>query len=216
MARLKRGVRELLTQALPEFGVRADPEAVDRLSAFLERLVRWNARVRLVGSADPEELVYRHVGESVFLGQVISLGTQRLLDVGSGAGFPGLALQLSYPGLSTTLVEVNAKKAAFLKEVVREQQLGRVIEARVEDVEPQDIELITVRALERMQEGPGWAERHLARGGQLAAWLSMDAAREWRERFREWEWREPVIIPGTRSRAIVVGSPAQRRGGTGE
>lgn len=195
----------LLRDALPTYGVAPDPERVARLAQFLEQLVRWNRRIRLVGSDDPEELVYRHVGESLYLHPLLPLATQRLLDVGSGAGFPGLALQLSFPALSTTLVEANARKAAFLQEMVRQQGLGRVLVERAENI-AETADIVTLRALEHMSLGPERFAHLLIPGGKLAAWISLGMAEEWRQRFAQWIWSEPQLIPATHDRAILIGS----------
>lgn len=99
-------------------------ELLPPLSAYLDLLVRWNARTNLTAIRDPEEMVRRHFGESLFaarhLGNLNSStvpGT--LLDLGSGAGFPGLPIALARPEIAVTLAESQGKKATFLREAVR-------------------------------------------------------------------------------------------------
>ncbi len=93
-----------------------------QLSAYLDLLVKWNARTNLTAIREPEEMVQRHFGESLFAGVQIagrvSPGAS-LLDFGSGAGFPGLPIQLLLPELRMTLAESQGKKASFLREAVR-------------------------------------------------------------------------------------------------
>jgi 16S rRNA (guanine527-N7)-methyltransferase len=197
---------EILLARLPaEYGVILDAAAVVRLKNFLHLLVRWNERVRLIGSTSPDVLVLRHVCESLFLAKLVPLERQRLIDVGSGAGFPGFALQLAFPQLTTTLVEVNAKKAAFLKEAVRQAGLGRVVQSRSEELN-QQAEIVTGRALEHMASGPAWAENLVSEDGVLACWVSLETASTWTKSSTVWQWREPVLIPNTHSRAILIGS----------
>lgn len=211
MGCVSEGIESLLRSALPEYGVAPTPERLARLTDFLERLIRWNRRIRLVGSAAPEELVLRHVGESLFLHSLIPLAGKTLLDVGSGAGFPGLALQLAFPELSTTLVESNSRKAAFLQEVVRVSGLGRVIVARAEDVRER-AEILTLRAVEGMERGPNRYAHLLIPGGKLAAWITLEMADRWRL-LPPWHWAEPALLPGTRQRAILLGElPGERPG----
>lgn len=99
-------------------------ELLPPLSAYLDLLVRWNARTNLTAIRDPEEMVRRHFGESLFAAR--HLGTLNastvpatLLDLGSGAGFPGLPIALARPEIAVTLAESQGKKATFLREAVR-------------------------------------------------------------------------------------------------
>jgi 16S rRNA (guanine527-N7)-methyltransferase len=195
--------QELIRNVLPEYGLSLDTATVERLAAYLDLLTRWNERIRLVGSTEPAVLVRNHLAESLYLGRLITLSEQAVIDVGSGAGFPGVALQLAWPKLKTTYVEANAKKATFLKEVVRQTGLGRVITARAEDVKEQ-ADIVTARALERMELGPSWAEHLVVPNGMLACWISIDFARDWARRSTGWQWQEPVILPGTHSRSIAL------------
>ncbi|MGH9403017.1 MAG: 16S rRNA (guanine(527)-N(7))-methyltransferase RsmG, partial [Terriglobia bacterium] len=88
------------------------------MSTYLGLLLRWNEKINLTAIRTPEECVTRHFAESLFLARHEQLNG-RLLDIGSGAGFPGLALKVAVPELAVTLLEPVAKKRAFLKEVVR-------------------------------------------------------------------------------------------------
>ena len=94
-----------------------------QLSAYLDLLLKWNARTNLTAIREPEEIVRRHFGESLFAGTAARRSALRrdasLLDFGSGAGFPGLPIQLLLPDLRVTLAESQGKKASFLREAVR-------------------------------------------------------------------------------------------------
>jgi 16S rRNA (guanine527-N7)-methyltransferase len=126
---------------------------LEQLSVYLDLLVKWNARTNLSAIREPEEMVRRHFGESLFaaecLAAEISPGTT-LLDLGSGAGFPGLPIALAHPALQVTLAESQNKKAAFLREVVR--SLGIPVEVwanRVENLPPtRQFDIITLRAVD--------------------------------------------------------------------
>src|SRR6266851_4493562 len=108
-------IADLITPYLP------DPPAtlLSRLSTYLDLLLKWNARTNLTAIRDPEEIVRRHFGESLFAAQHLDPATPTLLDFGSGAGFPGLPIALFHPGIQVTLAESQNKKAAFLREAVR-------------------------------------------------------------------------------------------------
>lgn len=94
------------------------PAILPQLSAYLDLLLKWNARTNLTAIRNPEEIVRRHFGESLFA--ATHLGTpDTLLDLGSGAGFPGLPIALLQPQIYVTLAESQNKKASFLREAVR-------------------------------------------------------------------------------------------------
>src|ERR1700677_5339784 len=89
-----------------------DPSLLPQFSPYLDLLLRWNARTNLTAIRDPEEIVRRHFGESLFAASHIAAllpQTASLLDFGSGAGFPGLPIQLLLPSLSVTLAESQGK-----------------------------------------------------------------------------------------------------------
>src|SRR5450755_2213230 len=112
---------------------------LDQISTYIDLLLRWNARINLTAVRDPDHIVTRHFGESFFLARHLfpehvgtaapgcpaeqGSATVRAIDIGSGAGFPALPLKIWSPAIHLTLVESNHKKAAFLREVVRELRL---------------------------------------------------------------------------------------------
>ncbi len=150
-----------------------------QLSEYLDLLVKWNARTNLTAIREPEEMVRRHFGESLFMG--IQLGSRvvsdaTLLDFGSGAGFPGLPIQLLHPALRVTLAESQGKKASFLREAVRTLALPtEVWAARVETMPlNRTFEAVTLRAVDNMQQALADAQQRVASGGWLAI-LSTEA-----------------------------------------
>ncbi len=110
---------KIATLLTPYLEGEAPPELYPQLSTYLDLLLKWNARTNLTAIRDPEEIVRRHFGESLFAGQHIPPDARTLLDFGSGAGFPGLPIQLLRPEITVTLAESQNKKATFLREVVR-------------------------------------------------------------------------------------------------
>lgn len=122
-------------------------------SAYLDLLLKWNARTNLTAIRDPEEIVRRHFGESLFAARHLDPGTPTLLDFGSGAGFPGLPIALLRPDIAVTLAESQNKKATFLREAVR--VLGLKVEvwpSRVEDMPSgRQFHTVALRAVDRME-----------------------------------------------------------------
>ena len=139
-----------------------------QLSTYLDLLVKWNQRTNLSAIRDPRQMVSRHFGESLFAARHLPQGGT-LLDLGSGAGFPGLPIALARPELSVTLAESQNKKASFLREVVR--TLGVAVEVwggRVEDMPAgRRFDLITLRAVDRPEIALEVARARLAPGGSM-------------------------------------------------
>jgi len=120
----------LLQEGAEILELQLPPHALDQFRIYLEELQRWNARVNLSGLKTDRDIVIKHFLDSLavlpYLGDAASLA-----DLGSGAGFPGLALKLARPALTLTLVEARAKKAAFLEYLVSLLKLEGVEVAQV-------------------------------------------------------------------------------------
>jgi|SRR6185312_3677697 len=215
-------LRRAVEAALPVYGVRAAAAQHELFVHYLAAVAQANQRVRLVGRAAAEELAARHLGESLALGQALRLDRQRVVDIGSGAGFPGLALALGWPELSTTLVESNQKKAAFLRSVAETLALGNRVAVRAEFLERRAqaappwlaaADLVTVRALERMETVPDWLGRRLRPGTPAAFWVTDARAEGWRREYPSWQWGVFHALPASEHRGILLGrSPDVSRG----
>ena len=165
-------IADLLTPYLP------DPPATlfPQLSTYLDLLLKWNARTNLTAIRDPEEIVRRHFGESLFAARHLNPttpdpGPMTLPDFGSGAGFPGLPIALLRPHLQVTLAESQNKKAAFLREAVRTLNLPNVEvwAARVEVLPAnRQFRVVTLRAVDNMEAALSAAKVRIAPGGLLA------------------------------------------------
>lgn len=127
-------------------------EILPLLSEYLDLLLKWNARTNLTAIRSPEEVVQRHFGESLFAGFRVGV-PETLLDLGSGAGFPGIPIALLRKEIQVTLAESQNKKASFLREAVRTLNLSNVEvwPARAE-VLPADrgFHTVTLRAVDNM------------------------------------------------------------------
>ena len=117
----------------------SDP-LLEGLSRYLDLLIRWNRTINLTGLSSLDEAVDRLLVEPVIAARELPAGAIRILDVGSGAGSPGFPLKLAQPAAHLTLVESKVRKAAFLREVVRELRLTEV------DVETARYEQLLSRA----------------------------------------------------------------------
>jgi 16S rRNA (guanine527-N7)-methyltransferase len=159
-------IAELLIPYLPNmpFGLCA------QLSTYLDLLLKWNARTNLTAIRDPEEIVRRHFGESLFAARHLDPGTTTLLDFGSGAGFPGLPIALLRPEIVVTLAESQNKKATFLREVVRTLALPiEVWSNRVEAMPTaRRFDVVALRAVDDMETAVPAAIARIVPGGRLA------------------------------------------------
>jgi 16S rRNA (guanine527-N7)-methyltransferase len=165
-------IRDLLAPYLPEVPATLLPQ----LSTYLDLLLKWNARTNLTAIRDPEEIVRRHFGESLFAARHLDpatpeAGTVTLLDVGSGAGFPGIPIALLRPGIQVTLAESQSKKASFLREALRTLNLpnAEVWAARAETLPAsRQFRIVALRAVDNMEAALTVARARVAPGGQLA------------------------------------------------
>jgi 16S rRNA (guanine527-N7)-methyltransferase len=133
------------------------PTLYGQLATYLELLVKWNARTNLTAIRSPDEIVRRHFGESLFAAQHLDVNhtanCETLLDFGSGAGFPGLPIQLLRPDIRVTLAESQNKKAAFLREAVRTLGLKTGVWAARVEAMPSALrfDVVTLRAVDNME-----------------------------------------------------------------
>jgi 16S rRNA (guanine527-N7)-methyltransferase len=158
-------IGELITDYYPA----PTGKLLEQLAIYLELLLKWNARTNLTSIREPEEIVRRHFGESLFAAAHLP-ETGTLLDLGSGAGFPGLPIQLARPALRVTLAESQNKKAAFLREVVRTLDLPTEVWGDRAENLPADrrFDMVALRAVDRPDEALAVARERLAVGGILA------------------------------------------------
>jgi len=201
-----------IARILKEYGVEVSPGLCKAIRAYMDLLLKWNQKVSLTSVTDPEEIVGRHFGESLFALRAVPIQPRRLVDVGSGAGFPGLALKLLLPETDVTLIEANVKKATFLGEVVR--QLGleyvSVLRTRTEEMHLHGpiADCVTARAIGDFAQLLEWSACALEPAGKLVLWLgSEDAAKV--VGFTGWSWADQLLIPNSARRVLLAGSPKQ-------
>ena len=144
--------------------------ATERLKIFVALLAKWNAAINLVSPASLTDVWTRHVADSAQVIDYAPIRRARWLDMGSGAGFPGVVIALitaDTPNpVEMILVESDQRKAAFLSTVSRETGVPMIIQAaRIEAVAPQNVDIVSARALAPLVKLCAFAERHLAPDG---------------------------------------------------
>jgi 16S rRNA (guanine527-N7)-methyltransferase len=136
-----------------------------RLRQFAELVTKWSNKINLVSKHDLPHLWERHIQDSLALVPYIPAGTNAAIDLGSGAGFPGLVLAIE-TGIAFTLIESDSRKAAFLMEAARELAAPlKVLNARIETAKTTPAPLVTARALAPLDKLLGLAVPHLAAEG---------------------------------------------------
>jgi len=204
---------------------------LDHISTYIDMLLRWNPRINLTGIRDPKEIVTRNFGESLFAARHLFptpalqgkteknfsaasassavRGLARVADFGSGAGFPGVPIKIWAPEVALTLIESNHKKAIFLREVVRSLTLTDVdIEnARAENIAPtRTFDIVTLRAVERFTDALPIAARLLAPAARLTLLIAAPQLEAARSVLPTLTWTQPIPIPQSHSRLLLVGS----------
>ena len=200
---------------LQPFGLELAVPQVEAIRVYLTLLLRWNQKINLTGIRTEEECVTRHFGECLYLTTTESI-SGRLVDVGSGAGFPGLALKIVRPELSVILLEPSTKKRAFLKEVVRQCNVAdvHITGQRMEEFsgggESRNVDIVTARGLRHREEIAAMSNKLLVSSGKLCLWLTRRDAEELARRMGSFRWKSPVALPLTRERVILVGEKENR------
>jgi 16S rRNA (guanine527-N7)-methyltransferase len=140
------------------------PETLARLEAYADLLIRWSARINLVSRASLADLWRRHILDSAQLYRFVPSAARSVIDLGSGAGLPGLVLAiLGSPGVE--LIEADRRKAAFLREAARITGADvRICACRIEEVPPHPADVVTARACAPLNRLLDLAERFIAPG----------------------------------------------------
>ncbi|WP_103103110.1 16S rRNA (guanine(527)-N(7))-methyltransferase RsmG [Pseudomonas sp. LFM046] len=162
-----------LSRGAQQLAVELTPEKQERLLAYLALLIKWNKAYNLTAVRDPDEMVSRHLLDSLSVVPFVAALGDNWLDVGSGGGMPGIPLAILFPERRFTLLDSNGKKTRFLTHVKLELKLANleVVHNRVEAFAPeQPFNGIVSRAFSSLEDFSNWT-RHLGDGE--TRWLAM-------------------------------------------
>ena len=164
--------------------------------------------MNLTAVRNPGQIVQRHFGESFFAAQKLLRPEDafKIVDVGSGAGFPGLQMAMYAPRSEIILVEAQSKKAAFLNEVIRRVELknAHVLNQRAESYTG-EAKLVTMRAVERFEAVLPTAVKLVEPGERLGLMIGAAQIESAAKLVPEVGWRQPIAVPGGHSRVLLVG-----------
>ena len=195
--------------------IELDETRLRAISTHIDLLLKWNARTNLTAIRQPGEIVQRHFGESLFTATHLLEQNlpQTAIDLGSGAGFPGVPFALLAPEVQVTLIEAQQKKATFLKELIRVLGLknARVFSDRAENYLG-TADLVMLRAVERFEQVLRMAVRMTNPGGRVALMIGSGQVESAKRLVAELIWDNPIEVPCSLSRELLVGIKSPKVG----
>jgi 16S rRNA (guanine527-N7)-methyltransferase len=198
-----------IRKALSEFRIDVDMNQIGQIQEYIRLLLVWNDKVNLTAIRDPLDILQRHFCESMFAANVVELGKCRLADIGTGAGFPGLALKILLPEAQIVLVESNIKKATFLAEVVRALRVTgvNVLVSRYEELgdEIAPIDFLLARALGEFEVFLKWAASEQVDAKRVILWVGASDV-EQVLKSPGWVWESAVNVPQSLRRVLLIGN----------
>ena len=204
---MKTEIEAGLREGLPQLGLEPADDLVRSLAHFLRLLERWNRAFNLTGTRDPEEMVSRHVFDS--LSALPFLHGISVLDVGSGAGLPGLPLAMVEGRRQFTLLDSSGKKLRFIRHAIGELKLENVatVQVRAEDYTPADpFDTVICRAFSSLGDFARRCGRLVGGAGRLLAMKGRSPDLELQNLPEGWQATEVarLQVPGLESRRHMV------------
>lgn len=196
-----------LARGVIELGLALPAGAEQRLLAYLELLRKWNRVYNLTAVRESQRMVSHHLLDC--LAAAPHVAARSILDIGSGAGLPGIPLALALPNARVTLLDANHKKAAFLRQAVMELKLANaeVVCERAEAWKPEArFEVVISRAFSDLAEFVSLAGRHAAADGRLVAMKGIHPHEEITQLPPGWKVLQvtALTIPGLRAQRHLV------------
>lgn len=189
--------------------IELDESRFRTISTYIDLLLKWNARINLTAIRDPSEIVQRHFGESLFIAKYLLEDGRphSAIDLGSGAGFPGVPFAMLAPDVQVTLIESQQKKATFLKELV--YTLGiknvKIFCDRAESY-PGTADLVMLRAVEKFEQILATAVQLTKASGRVALMIGSGQEEFARKLKPDIGWGHAVPIPCSNSRELLIGT----------
>ena len=118
--------KELFIKKVKELNIEIDEKKLEQLNIYMTLLQTENKKYNLTAITKEEDIYLKHFYDSLTITKIIKLDKQKLCDLGTGAGFPGLVLKIVFPKLDVTLIEATNKKCEFLKLVINELKLEKI------------------------------------------------------------------------------------------
>ena len=216
---VEKTILHTLSEGAAQIGIRLGQTELDLFAAYHRELLLWNRRINLVSEKSSREIIIRHFLDSQTVAPCIERPEGLLIDLGSGAGFPGIPLRIALPGLQLWLVEASRKKTSFLSHIVRILHLEgvTVVRERIEALIGEktcagSFDTVLSRAAIKLPELVRTASFFLAPGGLLIAMKGPDPREEMEAAERvltaagmDYAASRDVLLPGINlSRKIII------------
>ena len=202
-------IKEILEDPRLIISPTAPPEQmVSQFGSYLDLLVKWNQKINLTSEKSSQDILLRHIFDSLQYATFIS-SQDEILDIGSGAGFPGIPLKIIYPELVATLIESQRKRCSFLETVI--SQLGltaiKVINDRAEKTSPKRlVEAVILRGVSDIKSCLELATPFLGEGGKVVLKKGLEERGELKQPIYGFALEQEVVVTGynnKKSRLLV-------------
>ena len=198
-----------IRKAISEFQIAVNRDQISQIQDYIRLLLAWNDKVNLTAIRNPLEILYRHFCESMFATKTVNFGKCRLADIGTGGGFPGLAMKILLPETQMVLVESNIKKATFLAEVTRALRItgANVLVSRYEELgeELAPVDFLLARALGEFEVFLKWAASEAVDAKRVILWVGAGDVEQVRKNSG-WTWEPAVTVPHSLRRVLLIGA----------
>ena len=195
-----------ITSGVESLGQELSPECVQKCAWLLCELDRWGARMNLTAIRKPVAMVSGHVLDSLAMRPLICGKT--LIDIGTGAGFPGLPIAISEPGLAVELLDSKARKIAFVQHMIGELEISNAtaVRSRAENYAPgKRFDTVIARALAPLPQLLELAGHLLAEEGVMLAQKGRYPAEELKELPDAWKYKvTELAVPGLEARHVII------------
>lgn len=168
-----------LLKGLAQLALNLSEEQIEKLMSYLTLLQKWNKVYNLTAIRDPEEMLIKHLLDSLAI--MPHIEGERLIDVGTGGGLPGIPLAICFPEKQIDLLDSNSKKTRFLIQAKAELGLTNtnVIHSRVEEYQPEPLyDGVVSRAFAAMEDMLHWTHHLIPEGG---SWWAMKAQKDFED-----------------------------------
>jgi len=192
-------IKEILEDPRLIISPTAPPEQmVSQFSSYLDLLVKWNQKINLTSEKSSQDILLRHIFDSLQYAPFISTQDE-IVDIGSGAGFPGIPLKIIYPELVATLIESQRKRCSFLETVI--SQLGltaiKVIHDRAEKTSPERlVKAVILRGVSDIKSCLELATPFLGEGGKVVLKKGLEERGELKQPIYGFALEQEVVVTG--------------------
>ena len=192
-------IKEILEDPRLNISPTATPEQIEsQFSFYLDLLVKWNQKINLTSEKSSQDIVLRHIFDSLHYAAFIA-PQDEIVDIGSGAGFPGIPLKIIYPDLVLILIESQRKRCSFLETVIF--QLGltgtKVINNRAEKISPERlVEAVVFRGVSDIKSCLELATPFLGEGGKVVLKKGLEERGELKQPIYSFSLEQEVVVTG--------------------